>query len=174
MIKRCVLFLAIGVRVVTANECVCPYSVEEATNYADAIFHGTITDIREKTVHFQAVRVWKGNVKRSFTMTEIRESEINPCIGFLPDHLRVGNDLLVYAKRFRSTTSNPGAYFINSCSRTNFANDAGFDFLQLGPGHLPLELRQSHVLVWVLVGVAMFGVIGGWLLIRRFPRRSVA
>jgi hypothetical protein len=170
-----VLFLAIGPRVAIATECVCPSSVEEATKYADAIFRGTITDIREKIVYFQVVRAWKGNVSKVFTMPESRESEseMNPCVGFLPDHLRVGNDLLVYANRFRSTTSNPGAYFINSCSRTNFAKDAGFDFLQLGPGNLPLELRQSHLLIWALLGVATVGA-GGWLLYWRLPRQSMA
>jgi hypothetical protein len=169
-----VLFLAIGFRAATATECDCPSSVGEAKKYADAIFRGTITDIREKTVYFQIARVWKGNVTKVFTMPEVRDSEMNVCVGFLPDHLRVGNDLLVYANRSEPTISKTDDYRVNACSRTNFAKDAGFDFAELGPGFPPLELRQSHVLIWVLLSLALFVMIGGWLLSRTLPRHSPA
>jgi hypothetical protein len=98
-------------------------------------------------------------------MPELRET--GACVGFWSNHLRVGNDLLVYASQLK------GSYVTDICTRTQFAKDAGEDFSQLGLGLPPPELRQSHFLIWTLLGVALLGV-GTWMLFQRFPRRSLA
>ena len=151
------LFLAIGFRMATACSC-SPSSVEQSEKSADVIFRGTITDIKDSIVYFQVARAWKGNVGKLFTMPEVRET--TGCIGFWPDHLRVGNDLLVYAKLYESTTSKTGVYLTDICTRTRFAEDAGVDFWRLGP--------EPHFRICVLLSLALFG-IGGSLLSRRFP-----
>lgn len=141
-------------------------------NYSDLVFRGTISDIKKSTVYFQVARVWKGNVTKVFTMADF--SETSACVGFWPAHLRIGNDLLVYAKWLESRDSGTkGAYFTNICTRTRFTKDAGEGFSELGPSSPPPDLRQSHFAGLSLLGLAVLGV-GAWLLFRQSHRRSVA
>ena len=74
---------------------------------------------------FNVRRVWKGDVPQIFEMPAKRET--GDCEGFVPDFLRTGVDLLVYA------FNNQGRYSVASCSRTNFAATTK-DFRELGPG----------------------------------------
>jgi hypothetical protein len=173
MKTKVVLSLFFAFRAATACDCEVA-TVEQSTNYVDVIFRGTITEIKKQTVYFSVARVWKGNVEKVFTMPEFRETTF--CIGFWPRQLRVGNELLVDAKWYKykeETSKTKGDYFTDICTRTQFANDAKEDFSKLGPGFLPLEVRQPHVLIWTLLGLALFGVIGGWFLFQRPSRRSL-
>ncbi|MGA3204862.1 MAG: hypothetical protein ABSF12_20405 [Bryobacteraceae bacterium] len=88
-------------------------------------------------VVFRVSRVWKGDVGPIFEMPALEETSM--CVGFWPTHLKVGNDLLVYAVR------NPGenAYYTNICTRTALAKDAKEDFDQLGRGGEPSKITEK-------------------------------
>jgi hypothetical protein len=58
------------------------------------------------------------------------------CLGFWPEHLRVGNDLLVYAN-WLPPGSRAGDYFTSICTRTNLSSAASEDFRVLGRGKRP-------------------------------------
>jgi hypothetical protein len=122
-----------AVQAATACSCNMP-SVQEAKKYADIVFRGTITEIKNGTVFFRVARKWKGNVSRNFPMPEFRET--SACLGFWPDFLTVGKDLLVYAQRL-PPSSKDGAYFTSICTRTREAKDARTDFFWLGFGSKP-------------------------------------
>jgi hypothetical protein len=135
--------LALGV--CRACDCFEP-SVPSKRDHAELIFRGTIVELRDsskaagispgfardtkKTVVFKVSRVWKGNVGQTFEMPGIEET--SACIGFWPDYLKVGADLLVYASR-------PGGseYITAICGDHKLAKDAEKDFRTLGPGKEP-------------------------------------
>ena len=116
------------------------------------IFRGTIIELRDsgkgvnnaggwyrdtgKIAVFRVTRVWKGDVEETFEMPAIEET--STCMGFWPSHLKVGNDLLVYASRF----SKSGPYVTDICTRTALAKDAK-DFGELGPGSEPKKPSES-------------------------------
>ena len=68
------------------------------------VFRGTIAELRDlpgsklQVAVFRVSRVWKGDVGPTFEMPAMKEGVA--CIGFWPDYLKVGNDLLLYASRF--------------------------------------------------------------------------
>jgi hypothetical protein len=134
--------------------CVRP-SVKVAEARAKVVFRGVIVELRDsdtnlaivpalyrdtnKIAVFRVSRVWKGEVGPAFEMPAFEET--SACIGFWPDFLKVGADLLVYAGRFF------GTYVTSVCSRTAFARNAKDDFEQLGPGEEPHESKaQRHTL----------------------------
>lgn len=128
--------------------CDCAHvSVKQAKKWADVVFRGSITDISGGKVVFRVERVWKGNIGRTFEMPELREEAA--CIGFWPSQLKVGNDLLVYAK-WQPFGSRDGAYFTNICTRTRLSSGAGEDFRKLGRGkparNSPIPSTTAHLL----------------------------
>lgn len=129
-------YLACAVWSVSAAlACDCaPVSVTEARNGAEIVFRGTITEISGGNVVFRVHRVWKGNIGPTFRMPEISEGAA--CLGFLPKLLKVGNDLLVYARRLHRS-SNDDEYFTSTCTRTSLSSDADEDFSRLGKGKPP-------------------------------------
>ena len=131
------LGLVAALRIGSACSCAAP-SVAEAKKYADVVFRGVITEIKDQTVFFHVSRKWKGQVSRTFTMPEFRET--SACLGFWPSLLDVGNELLVYAQWLPPKSepkSEGGAYFTSICTRTRLAKDAREDFSKLGPGSSP-------------------------------------
>lgn len=116
-----------------ACDCDVP-SVAQARKDADVVFRGTVSEINAGTVLFRVSRVWKGAVRRAFTMPELRET--SACLGFWPRHLQVGNELLVYAN-WLPPKAKDGAYFTSICTRTRLLKDASEDLLKLGAGGLP-------------------------------------
>ena len=115
-----------------ACDCSAPVSVKEAKKHAEVVFRGTITDISEGMAHFRVERVWKGKVGRYFEMDGIPEG--SACIGFWPDLLSIGNDLLVYAFRL---PDKEWPYFTSICTRTRKASSASEDFRKLGRSRPP-------------------------------------
>ena len=132
-IGRLVTLLMFGSGLTYACECNSP-SFQDAQRHANLIFRGKITSFRVTGTGPQAVfaveRVWKGDVPRTFEMPA--HEETIGCIGFWPDWLKVGNDLIVYAFRVVQT----GYYVTNICSRTDFAATSK-DLADLGRGRPP-------------------------------------
>ena len=120
-----------AIHVASACSCGIP-SVDDAMFRADIVFRGTITRIEDHKAFFRVERVWKGKVSRTFAMPALRET--SACIGFWPNHLEVGKDLLVFANRHKG-----GAYFTSICDRTRMSEDAGEDLRWLGKGSEPFK-----------------------------------
>ena len=115
--------------------CTCEEPrLKDAKKRAEIVFRGTITEIRDGWIHFRIERVWKGNLPREFLMVDFRET--TACVGFWPDHVRAGNDLVVFA--YWMPESDPkGAYFTDICSRTGLASKRADDIRRLGRGRKP-------------------------------------
>lgn len=128
-----------------AYSCSCspPLTAQIASDYADVVFRGTITSLRDiqellpggghytrRIAVFQVDRVWKGMPGQTFEMTAPQENE--PCMGPEPSYFKVGSVLLVYAKGTPTL-----GYGLPPCSRTALAGDANNDFVELGPGQAP-------------------------------------
>jgi len=109
--------------------------LKEDRKRADAIFRGTITEIRGTRVRFRVERVWKGKVTREFEMNGI--SGVAP-FSFYPGQLEVGNDLLVFAARL-SPEDPPNDLFNINCSHTHFASQRAAVIAKLGRGRKPSE-----------------------------------
>jgi hypothetical protein len=124
--------------------------VQDKRRNSEVVFRGTITSLRDATtapdlpagfgrdtrkiVVFRVSRVWKGNIGQTFEMPAVEEA--SACIGFSPDVLKVGNDLLVYASRFGGLE-----YYTSICGQHKLAEGAE-DFKELGPGELPRKPKQ--------------------------------
>ena len=76
-------------------------------------------------------------------------------MGFWPSHLKVGNDLLVYAFRI----PNGSEYFTYICSRTALVEESQ-DFDALGPGEPQslndCEQTRARLVTWVVMGLVGF------------------
>lgn len=150
------LCLAIALVVATAYACDCMEpSVQDKKEYADVIFRGTIIELRDgkaatdlesgwvrdtgKMAVFRISQVWKGDVGETFEMPAVEET--SACVGFWRDYLKVGADLLVYARRIRS------GYYTSICGSHKPAKDASGkdakDFKVLGPGAAPPK-KKDH------------------------------
>jgi hypothetical protein len=142
------LLLAVGL--CHACDCTEP-SVEAKRDRAELKFRGTIVGLRDssrsadissslardtrKTVVFRVSRIWKGPLGQTFEMPGIEET--CACIGFWPDYLKVGEDLLVYASHFGGTD-----YITSICGNHKRVKDAAKDFKALGPGKEPQRSAQ--------------------------------
>jgi len=134
LLSRFLLALSASLCIARACDCSAP-TVNEAKKDAQIVFRGTITAFRdsnnrERFAVFHVSRVWKGKVPQTFEMLAFEESVA--CLGFWPQFLSVGNDLLVYAFPLGS----PPAYFTSFCTRTSLAKDSK-DFEKLGRGRAP-------------------------------------
>jgi hypothetical protein len=156
MVARLSSVLACSAVAAYACGCKAP-SVKAAKEHSGVVFRGTIVELRDapgpftsspplfrdtgKTAVIRVNRVWKGEVGETFEMPAIEETSV--CIGFWPDFLKVGADLLVYAGRFFGTST----YVTSVCTRTSFAKNAKDDFDQLGPGEEPRKSKaEKHTL----------------------------
>ena len=147
-----ILFVA-AVFTVLACDCVAP-PIEMAMKDADLIFRGKILDLRpglnppllqgvvrdtRKVVVFQVIRVWKGEIGPTFEMPGWEET--SACVGFWPSFLKVGTELLVYAKRWPRSANSPSSFFpdvfaTSICSRTAPVGRTR-DIEELGRGYPP-------------------------------------
>ena len=119
-------------------------TVKDAARRAIVVFSGTITALKlaskpytfrrlsdtRTIVVFRVTRVWKGDVGRIFEMPAVVEEA--DCLGFAPQLLKLGAELLVYAFNQQSEF-----YYTGLCSRTRFVRYASDDLKELGPGREP-------------------------------------
>jgi len=139
MLQRAVFaMLLVG----SAYGCECSEpSVQAKRHDSDIVFRGTVTAFRESTPStdkgppvrytgriavFSVVRIWKGEVSRTFEMPEALET--TACIGFWA-FLKTGEDLLVYATRIGSE------YYTAICGFYKAGKSK--DLKKLGPGKEP-------------------------------------
>jgi hypothetical protein len=131
-----------------ACDCIEP-SVESKQEHADVIFRGIIIAIPDakggidfpagwvrdtkKMAVFRVSRVWKGDVGESFEMPAVEET--STCNGFWAPYLKVGSDLLVYARRIGH------AYYTGICGSHKLAKGSAKDFNELGPGAEPTKKK---------------------------------
>jgi hypothetical protein len=153
MLPRLFLILICIGPIVQACGCV-EASVQAKREHADVIFRGTIVELREakesatglrsmghdthKIAIFRVSRVWKGEVGETFEMPAIEET--TACIGFWPTYLKIGSDLLVYARRFETE------YYTGVCGGHKLVTDqinqvAEKDFEVLGRGEVPRKRK---------------------------------
>lgn len=132
---RVAFILLIGLRTALCCTVISP-SVKGAVKQADIVFRGTIAEIRDAEIVFQAERVWKGHIPPRFAMPRIVWSS-TPCNpGFYEPDVRLGAELLVYARRgipgwnFQGYVPGPG-------SRTALVQNALEDLRKLGRGRPP-------------------------------------
>jgi hypothetical protein len=115
-----------------ACTCVSSPNIENSRNQVDVIFQGTITS-RSMWLWGDAIfhvsRVWKGSVGSQFRIEA--KVEHSDCDGFWGDHLKVGTELIVFAKR-----GNDGIYRTSVCYPTGLVS-AVADVAELGPGKNP-------------------------------------
>jgi hypothetical protein len=146
---RQILF-AIGVSIGVAQACDCGVRpVKEKLRYADIVFRGTLTELREskapipsyiltynlakdtgKVAVFRVSRVWKGKVGQVFEMPALAETAA--CVGFSPDSIKIGVDLLIYANG-----SAKEGYTTSICGQHMPADEATEDLRKLGSGRPP-------------------------------------
>lgn len=145
VIPRFLAVLWLSFAVASACECVPPAPLFKL-DHSDVVFRGTIVELRGsnhpanplpslsaakdtgKIAVFQVTRVWKGEVAETFEMPAVEET--SACVGFWPDHLKVGTELLIYA----SMTN--GGYYTGICGYDQLAS-AAKDYKVLGPGKPP-------------------------------------
>jgi hypothetical protein len=142
-----VLIFALAVMSISlAYGCDCrAQDVDVAAERAEVVFRGSIIEFRPSSKQselagiakdtkaiavFCVTRVWKGEVGQTFEMPALEETLA--CWGFWPSFLKLGSDLIVYARRFQG-----GEYVTSICSRTQLAKDAKNDLKELGPGEVP-------------------------------------
>jgi hypothetical protein len=154
MILRLCFTIALVGGIAYACRCMDP-GVEVKKENADVIFRGRIIELRDskgatdlspgrvrdtkKVAVFRVSRVWKGDVTETFEMPAVEETAA--CTGFWPTYLKVGSDLLVYARRIGSE------YYTSICGSHKLVNDArdqaAKDFNVLGPGAMPQKKKDQ-------------------------------
>ena len=138
-----------------AHACNCREpKVEFKKDHSDVVFRGTIIELRDsdkaagisamwgrdtrKMAVFRVSRVWKGEVGQTFEMPAVEETSM--CLGFLPDALMVGADLLIYADRVQ-VPGRESEYYTSICGFHKSARSA-HDLRKLGRGEEPLKPRN--------------------------------
>jgi len=154
MLLRLCFAISLAAGSTYACGCVEP-SVQDKKANADVIFRGTIIALRDakaatdlpsgwvqdtkKLAVFRVTRVWKGDIPETFEMPAVEETSM--CVGFWRPYLKVGSDLLVYARRLGA------AYYTAICGSHELASDANGDpakdFVVLGPGALPRRNKEQ-------------------------------
>ena len=110
------MILLIGVRTALCCTIISP-TVNHALKEADIVFRGTISEIHDAEIVFSVDRIWKGHVPLRFAMPRIVWSS-TPCMpGFYENHVSLGNELLVYARR-QAPGWDPEGYVPSPGSRT--------------------------------------------------------
>jgi hypothetical protein len=128
------LLLISSLRTGTACTCAPPIPGEEdrgirsQIDSSDIVFRGEIVAHKDGAAVFRVHEQWKGNL-RSYVRVEWRRGDLGDCIGFWPDDLKVGNELIVFADKGRD-----GIYRTSICRPTGFASKAGRVLDVLGPG----------------------------------------
>jgi hypothetical protein len=123
-----------GTSLIYGCDCATP-NFRDARRHADIIFRGKITGFRSTAKGYRVAiltvdRVWKGHVSMTFEMPALEESVA--CLGFWPNFLKIGNNLLVYAYTLPGSSD----CVTDICSRTILAEESK-DFAELGAGRSP-------------------------------------
>ena len=111
--------------------CIALPTGESWRDHADVIFQGKIASrsmLLWGDAIFRVTRVWKGNVGGQFRI-EWRQGDHGDCNGFWSDHLRVGAELIVFAKRGQD-----GVYRTSICYPTKPVSAAAAEIVKLGAG----------------------------------------
>jgi hypothetical protein len=109
---------------------------QEILRNSDLVFRGKIVAHRDGVAVFRVYEYWKGNIK-SNAEVEWRRGDRGDCNGFWPDDLKVGNELLVFARKGRF-----GVYRTDICLATGLASKAQNVLRVLGPGkQVPISAR---------------------------------
>jgi hypothetical protein len=101
---------------------------QEDLNTSDWVFRGKIVAHRDGAAVFRVYEYWKGNIKGD-AKVQWRRGDRGDCNGFWPDDLKVGNELLVFARKGRF-----GIYRTSICLPTGLASTAQNVLRALGPG----------------------------------------
>jgi hypothetical protein len=99
----------------------------------DVVFRGRITRRAigwRRDAIFRVEQLWKGRVGDEFRMEW--KFEQGDCSGFRPEDLKIGSELLVFAKRGRD-----GVYRTNICYPTKPVSEAAAEIAELGAGSKP-------------------------------------
>jgi hypothetical protein len=132
-IVKTALLLVVAARAALPCEIDTP-SVKEALKRAEIVFRGSITEVRDSEIIFRVQRVWKGHVPPVFAMPKIISTA--PCMaGFFENRVKVGAELLVYARRVPQISGT--GYVAGAASRTALIEDATEDLRRLGRGRPP-------------------------------------
>ena len=95
---------------------------------SDIVFRGEIIAHRGGMAIFRVHEQWKGNLGREVKL-EWRRGDRGDCNGFWPGDLKVGNDLLVFARK-----GHDGVYKTSICLPTMLASTAQKLLEEIGPG----------------------------------------
>jgi hypothetical protein len=129
------LFLTLPcVRICTA--CSCAPSIPGQENLktqadfkaSDIVFRGELIAHRGGVAVFRVHEQWKGKLGSEVKL-EWRRGDRGDCNGFWPDDLKVGNDLLVFARK-----GHDGVYQTSICLPTMLASAAQKLLGELGHG----------------------------------------
>jgi hypothetical protein len=119
----------------TVYACDCIEApARQAKQHAEIVFRGSIVGFRDsgdgyKLAVFQVSRVWKGRVPATFQMPAV---DGDACFAFPASLLKIGNDLLVYAREWKNRS---GYYPV---AWNTMLVDIVKDMQALGPGRRPI------------------------------------
>jgi len=102
--------------------------IQEDIKISDSVFRGRIVSHKGVAAVFRVYEHWKGNLN-SYVELEWRRGDRGDCDGFWPRDLKVGNELLVFARKGRD-----GVYRTNICLPTGLASTRQNILRVLGPG----------------------------------------
>lgn len=103
---------------------------QEQLKSADIVFRGKLIAHRSGMAVFKVHEEWKGNLGKQVEI-EWRRGDRGDCSGFWPDDLKIGNELIVFARKGRFRV-----YRTNICLPTMLASDAQGMLRALGPGQI--------------------------------------
>jgi|SRR5580704_3826525 hypothetical protein len=120
----------------TGAACVCAPVVPGQENLrtqadlkaSDIVFRGELIAHKGGMAVFRVHEEWKGGLKNEVKL-EWRRGDRGDCNGFWPDDLKVGNELLVFARK-----GNNGVYRTSICLPTMLASTAQGLLRDLGSG----------------------------------------
>jgi hypothetical protein len=95
---------------------------------SDIVFRGELIAHRGGVAVFLVHDKWKGNLGKEVKL-EWRRGDRGDCNGFWPDDLKVGNELVVFARK-----GHGGVYRTSICLPTMLASTAQKLLDELGPG----------------------------------------
>lgn len=138
---RIILFLLMALsapRLGTACSCL-PASTQQQFENADIVFRGKLVKHNGNLAIFHVDDYWKGKLG-GHVAVEWRRGDRGDCDGFWPRDLKVGADLLVFARLGRD-----GVYRSRICLPTGPATDSQKIIQELGPGnHEPAKSDAAH------------------------------
>jgi len=116
-----------------AGACFCGrIPAKDAIPSVDIVFRGELIAHKGNAAVFRVDEQWKGELSPQVEV-QWRDGSQGDCDGFWPDQLKIGQKLLVLARR----SSFLSMYKTNICLPTQPVVDADEDLKELGPGRPP-------------------------------------